>query len=78
MYYIWITDIVVPSDGRTKEQELKNVEMHQNLTEKIQRLQKTSPNAIPIVVGSLEAVVSLDERMSMLDVEKRGRRSTIL
>ena len=57
MNQTWIIDIVV--------------EKYLDLTKEIRQLWQTSASVIPIVGGALVAVVSLDEYMNMLDIEKR-------
>ena len=65
-------DIAVPGNSRPEEQERENADKYENLAIITRRLWKISRNAIPIVVGALGVVASLDECMNMLDVERKG------
>ena len=58
-------------DNRTEEKKREKNNEISRPSKRNRRLSNTSAMVILIVVGALEAVASLDENMSMLDIKGR-------
>ena len=56
-----------------KREDVKKMTKYQDLAREIRRLWNTSSNVIPIVIGALEEVASLDEYIK----KKESRQSTV-